>query len=500
MPRSASDTRLSNRFLNVIEGAGNRLPHPTLLFIWLCALVLVLSALAGVSGASVIHPVSGETISAVSLLSAEGAQKILTSTVSNFTHFAPVGTVLVAMLGLGVAERSGLIGVVLGRMVNRAKGQCLTFLVVFTGVMSSLAADSGYVVLIPLAAMIFHSAGRHPLAGIAAAFAGVSGGYSANLLLGPFDALLSGISTEAAHIVDPAYDVSIAANYWFMMASVFLVSALGTWVTTRWTEPRLASLAVVDDVSRATEAEPEGTRHGLIAVGAFSLIFILVLLSGTLSADGWLRAGAPLTTSPFMKGIVVLIAVYAMISGYLFGRFSGRWQSGTELVKAMESTMSTMAGYLVLMFFAAQFVAWFSWSQLGLITAVSGAEMLTQIDAPPIVLLLVFILIAAGINLLIGSGSAKSALLAPVFVPMLMLVGISPEVTQVAFRIGDSSTNIITPLMPYFGVVLAFAQTYRKDLGIGTVMAMMLPYSLVFLVGWSALLGVWVTAGWALGA
>jgi aminobenzoyl-glutamate transport protein len=491
--------RFSDELLNTLEKTGNRLPHPTLLFVWLCALVLLASALAAFSGLQVTHPVSGESVSAVNLMSASGVQQMLTSTVSNFTQFAPVGTVLVAMLGLGVAERSGLIGVLLAGLVRRAEGQILTFLVVFSGVMSSLAADAGYVVLIPLAAMIFQGAGRHPLAGIAAAFAGVSGGYSANLLLGPFDALLSGISTEAAQIVEPGYTVSIAANYWFMMASVLLVSVLGTWVTHRWTEPRLAGLTTgVPDHAEAPVDRPEQSR-GLWAVGVFSLLFIVVLLSGLHTPDAWLRSGQSITTSPFMKGIVVVISLYALICGVIYGFASGRWRYGSDVVHAMEQTLAGMAGYLVLMFFAAQFVAWFSWSQLGLITAVSGADLLTQIDAPPAVLLLVFIFIAAFINLFVGSGSAKWALLAPVFVPMLMLVGIAPEVTQVAFRIGDSSTNIITPLMPYFGVVLAFAQTYRKDLGMGTVMAMMLPYSLAFLFGWSALLLVWMTLGWALG-
>jgi len=495
---------LTDRLLNTIEQAGNRLPHPTLLFIYLCALVLVMSAVAAALNVSAEHPKSGDNIHAVSLLTAEGAALMLTKTVSNFTQFAPVGTVLVAMLGLGVAERSGLIGVLLGGLVRRAKGHFLTFAVVFTGVMSSLAADAGYVVLIPLAALLFQAAGRHPLAGIAAAFAGVSGGYSANLLLGPFDAILAGISTEAARLVEPAYSVSIAANYWFMIASVFLVSALATIVTARWTEPRLAKISVdhsalaQNDETRSAE-EAFNDSRGLTAAAIIAVIISLFFLSGIYTEDAWLRQGTDITKSPFMKGIVVVISLLALLCGYVFARFSGRWQCNNELIKAMEYSMSGMAGYLVLMFFAAQFVAWFSWSQLGLISAIMGAELLTSLDAPPVVLLLVFVLIAALINLLIGSGSAKWALLAPVFVPMLMLVGIAPETAQVAFRIGDSSTNIITPLMPYFGVVLAFAQRYRSDLGIGTVMAMMLPYSMAFLIGWSAMLVVWISAGWSLG-
>ncbi|MEC7547945.1 MAG: AbgT family transporter [Pseudomonadota bacterium] len=496
-----------DRFLSYVERAGNRLPHPTLLFIWLCGFVLLASAMASALGVSTSHPTTGEILSANNLLSAEGVARILQNTVSNFTSFAPVGTVLIAMLGLGVAERSGLISNLLSGLVQHAKGHGLTFTVVFAGVMSSLAADAGYVVLIPLAAIIFQQAGRHPLAGIAAAFAGVSGGYSANLLLGPFDAVLSGISTAAAQLIDPSMSVSVAANYWFMLVSVFVVSTLSTWVTARWVEPRLSGIQV-DSASEKETADATlgssislsgSSSEGLKAVGIFTVLFLLIVASGLVSESSWLRQGKDVISSPFMKGIVVVISIYALLSGYIYGRVSGRWRSGRDLIDAMEASMATMAGYLVLMFFAAQFVAYFAWSNLGIILAVQGADLLTEINAPAPILLVVFIFVAALINLFVGSGSAKWALLAPVFVPMLMLVGIPPEATQVAFRIGDSSTNIITPLMPYFGVVLAFAQHYKKDLGMGTVISMMLPYSVAFMLGWTLLLIGWLLLGWPLG-
>ncbi|WP_370012990.1 AbgT family transporter [Thalassolituus sp.] len=496
-----------DRFLSYVERAGNRLPHPTLLFIWLCGFVLLASAIASTLGVSTSHPTTGELLSASNLLSGEGIARILQNTVSNFTSFAPVGTVLIAMLGLGVAERSGLISDLLSGLVQHAKGHGLTFTVVFAGVMSSLAADAGYVVLIPLAAIIFQQAGRHPLAGIAAAFAGVSGGYSANLLLGPFDAVLSGISTAAAQLIDPSMSVSVAANYWFMLVSVFVVSSLATWVTARWVEPRLSGIQVDSASEKETADEAHGSSicssssssGGLKAVGIFTVLFLLIVASGLVSESSWLRQGKDVISSPFMKGIVVVISIYALLSGYIYGRISGRWRSGRDLIDAMEASMATMAGYLVLMFFAAQFVAYFAWSNLGIILAVQGADLLTEINAPAPILLVVFIFVAALINLFVGSGSAKWALLAPVFVPMLMLVGIPPEATQVAFRIGDSSTNIITPLMPYFGVVLAFAQHYKKDLGMGTVISMMLPYSMVFMLGWTLLLIAWLLLGWPLG-
>lgn len=495
-----SSQSLAVRMLNRIETVGNKLPHPTLLFIILSGLVLLVSALASMSGVSVIHPHTQEPVVVVNLLTPEGIQRILTSTVKNFTGFAPLGTVLVAMLGLGVAERSGLIGLLLKNAVSKARGHLLTFGVVFVGVMSSLAADAGYVVLIPLAALVFQAAGRHPLAGIAAAFAGVSGGYSANLLLGPFDAILSGISTEVAQIVLPGYEVSIAANYYFMVVSAFLIAVVASVVTARWVEPRLAHLSVSDvAVVSALESKEENHRRGLKAVGLFSLLFLVLVGVGLLPESGFLRGNASILHSPFMKGIVVVIAFYAFTAGWVFAHFSYRWRSHRDVIVAMEASMAGMAGYIVLMFFAAQFVAYFSWSQLGLVSAIEGAQTLTHLDLPPIILLIVFIFVAATINLLVGSGSAKWALLAPIFVPMLMLINIPPESTQVAFRIGDSATNIITPLMPYFGVVLAFAQKYRSDLGMGTMMAMMLPYSVALLLMWSALLALWVSLGLPLG-
>ena len=495
------------RVLSRVESIGNRLPAPTLLFVYLALGILLLSAVAAWLGVSSHHPVTQEPIQALNLLSAEGLHRILASTVTNFTQFAPVGTVLVAMLGIGVAERSGLFAVVLGAVVRRAKGTWLTAVVVFLAIMSSLAADTGYVVLIPLAALMFHAAGRHPLAGIAAAFAGVSGGYSANLLLGPFDAILAGISTEAAQIIEPNYQVGIAANYYFMIASTFLITIVGTFVTNRWVEPRLlaegAEQPVLNEAIVLSGDETSSSfndRRGLIAVGILSVIFVGLLLCGLIPSDGVLRSEqGEILRSPFIKGIVVIISVYALLCGAIFARVSGRWKNLSECVVAMELSMATMASYLVLMFFAAQFVAYFSWSQLGIISAIEGANQLRSWQLSQQYLLLIFVFIAASINLLIGSGSAKWALLAPIFVPMLLLAGIPPENSQIAFRIGDSVTNIITPLMPYFGVVIAYAQRYQPNLGIGTLMALMLPYSVSFLIAWSALMMVWLWAGWPLG-
>ncbi|MBB3046096.1 aminobenzoyl-glutamate transport protein [Litorivivens lipolytica] len=483
------------RLLNRIEQLGNRLPHPTALFVYLCLFIIVLSGLSAVLELSARHPGTGDELVARSLVSGDGIRWMLSHTVSNFIDFAPVGTVLVAILGIGLAEHSGLLGALLERVVRIARGWALTASIVFAGVLSSLGADSGYVVLVPLAGLAFASAGRHPLAGIAAAFAGVSGGYSANLAIGPLDAILAGLSTEAVRLV--AEDsVASSDNYYFMLASTLLITLVGTLVSQRWVEPRLPRWQGKINEDKTTETAPRFRW-----VGIYCALFIAALLWAAVPEGALLRnqQTGGLIGSPLLSGIVTLIAVFAAGAGIVFGHENGRYRRADDWIEGMEQTMATMASYLVLMFFAAQFVNYFAWSGLGAIGAIKGAALLATFELSAGPLLISFILLCATINLVIGSASAKWALLAPIFVPMLYLLGISPEATQLAYRIGDSSTNIITPLMPYFGVVVAFAQRYDKDLGIGTLMAMMLPYSLAFLVGWAIMLLVWMGLGWPIG-
>ena len=487
-----------DRVLSGIENLGNRLPHPALLFLWMGVGVLVLSLIASLLGASALHPVSGETITVVNLISGDGLRRILSGTVSNFTGFAPLGTVLVAMLGIGVAERAGLLDAILRRMVAAAPPRMLTFIVVFAGVLSSLGADSGYVVLVPLAALVFRAAGRHPLAGIAAAFAGVSAGFSANLLIGPLDAILAGLSNEAVAYVDPGYEVTAAGNWWFIIASTALIAVVATVVTERITEPRLGAYDIADAGAAAPEASEapaaDAESRGLRYAGIATLVLLALILVGVVPESGVLRdpATGSILRSPFISGIVVIIAFWAGICGFVYGRGAGTMATSADAMTGMERTMGTMAGYLVLMFFAAQFVAWFGWTNLGVILAITGAEGLRALDPGTLPLLLCFILVTAMINLFIGSASAKWAIMAPVFVPMLFLLGISPEATQMAYRIGDSVSNIITPLMPYLALVVAFAQQHDRRAGIGTVIATMLPYSIALMLAWAGLLTIWV--------
>jgi aminobenzoyl-glutamate transport protein len=486
--------------LGVIEHGGNALPHPASLFAILAGVVIVASGIAASTGLEVIHPGTGETIRPVSLLSLSGLHRILTEMVTNFTSFAPLGTVLVAMLGIGVMEGSGLISSALRLLVLSAPAHLLTFVIVFAGVLSNTASEVGYVLLVPLAGMIFLAAGRHPIAGLAAAFAGVSGGYSANLLLGTVDPLLSGLTEEAARIVDAGYTVNPACNYYFMVVSTFFVAAVGTWVTEKVVEPRLGTYDG-DEKPETIDRLNASERRGLWwALGA-SVLFVLVLLLGTVPADGFLRnpETGGLLRSPFLSGIVAFIFLGGSAVGIAYGVGAGTIRSDADVMRGMGKQISTLGSYMVLVFFAAQFVAYFNWTQLGLIVAVKGAEGLKASGLGGIPLMLGFVLISSVINLFMGSASAKWAIMAPVFVPMLMLLGYTPELTQAAYRIGDSSSNIIAPMMSYFALIVAFFERYDKKSGIGTVVATMLPYTIAFMLVWAVLLVGWMLLDLPLG-
>lgn len=504
-------------WLGAIEKWGNRLPHPTLLFVWLCVLLIPLTALLSALDVNAQHPSTQAIVNVNSLLSGNGIRYLFTHVVSNFIQFAPLGVVLVAMLGIGIAEQSGLLGALLSACVQRSPPWLLTPAIAFAGVMSSITLDAGYVVLIPLAGLLFLRAGRSPLAGIAIAFAGVSGGFSANLFIGPVDALLAGLSSEAAHIIDPERSVSAAGNYWFILSSTLLVTAIITLVANTITPMALSdgnsgSVAEADSSNVHTDkasSENLGAKEPTAATKTnarrLTLITALLYLGAivilTLPGNAVLRdpSSGSLISGPFMHSIVVLVSLGFALCGIVYGYACGHFRQGSDVIASMEESMRSMAGYLVLMFFAAQFVSWFNWSGLGLVTAIHGASWLGSLQLPNTATLIIFVLFSALINLMIGSASAKWSLLAPIFIPMMMLVGISPEATQAAFRVGDSSTNIITPLMPYFALVLGFARRYQPNTGIGSLMALMLPFSLALLVGWSVFLFCWLAMGWALG-
>lgn len=490
-----------SRFLSVVERGGNALPHPATLFALMAIGVVLMSGLAAQFDLTVTHPGTGKPVQPVSLLSLAGLHRIMTGLVSNFTSFAPLGTVLVAMLGIAVAEGSGLIGAGLKLVVLSAPPRLLTFAVVFAGIMSNTGGEVGYVLLIPLAATMFHAVGRHPVAGLAAAFAGVSGGYSANLLLGTVDPLLAGLSQEAARIVRPDYAVNPSANYYFMAVSTFVIATLGTIVTERIVEPRLGAYAGAAHTDEAATTITAKERRGLTWALAAALAVAGLLAWGLVPEGGFLRDAQTggVLTSPVLTGIVAVIFFTGLVTGLAFGVGAGTIRSDGDVVKAMGRSMETLGVYLVLVFFAAQFVAFFNWTNLGLIVAIKGAETLRAAGLGTIPLIVSFVAVSAVINLFMGSASAKWAIMAPVFVPMLMLLGYTPEFTQAAYRIGDSVTNVVSPMMTYFALIIAFMQRYQPTAGLGTLVATMLPYSAIFFVGWTMLLVLWIVMGLPVG-
>lgn len=492
------------KFLDFVEKGGNKLPHPFTLFWILCLIIIVISAIAAKSGASVTYTaldrktmeIKETTLEIKSLLNAAGIRYIFSSMVGNFTGFAPLGTVLVALIGIGVCEKSGLMGATMRKVVNATPKRALTAMVVLAGVMSNIASDAGYVVLVPLGALIFLSFGRHPLAGLAAAFAGVSGGFSANLLLSTTDPLLSGITTEAARILRPDYFVNPASNYYFMFASTFILTILGTYITDKIIEPRLGKYEgdEIPDTNDLTDIERKGLRAAGITVVIFIALMLFLILpeNAILKVDGNLKEWTS-------KGLVPTLMMFFLFPGLVYGKVVGTIKNDKDAAKMMGSAMATMGGYLALVFAAAQFVAYFNYTHLGTFIAVKGAEFLESIGLTGVPLIILFVLVSAFINLFMGSASAKWAIMAPVFVPMLMRLGYSPEFTQLAYRVGDSSTNIITPLMSYFAMIVAFTQKYDKNAGIGTLISLMLPYSICFLIGWSIFLVIWFITGLPIG-
>ena len=495
-----------NRFLKTVEWLGNLLPHPVTLFALFAFAVVVMSGIAAWFGLSVIDPrpegapgrAASGVIEVVNLFSGEGLRMIVSSLVTNFTGFAPLGSVLVAILGVSLAEHSGLLSAAIRSMVMKASKSTVTVIVVFAGILSNTAGELGYVVLIPMAAMVFHSLGRHPIAGLAAAFAGVSGGYSANLLLGTLDPLLAGITEASARMIDPTYVVGPEVNWYFMIVSTFMIAGLGSWVTIKFVEPNLgqydASEASIDLSNDKVDAITTLEKRGLKMAGLAALGVCAVLALTIVPEWGVLRhpeTGA-VAGSPFLKSIVALILVFFAVPGIVYGKVVGTIKNDRDIIDCMSKSMSAMGMYIVLVFFAAQFVAFFKMTNFGTIFAVLGADFLQNIGLTGPLLFVVFIIMCGFVNLMLGSASAQWAVTAPIFVPMLMLIGYSPEVIQAAYRIGDSVTNIITPMMSYFGLIVAFAARYKKNLGMGTLISTMLPYSIFFMIGWTALFFLWV--------
>jgi aminobenzoyl-glutamate transport protein len=501
---SATSHSFTQRALNAIERTGNRLPDPAMLFVGLLVITWITSWLLSYFDFGVADPRSGEPLKVINQLSGAAMTAFLASMVKNFAHFHPIGVVLVAMLGIGVAEHTGFINSALRAMLRVTARWLLTPMVILVGIVSHTAADAGYVMVIPLGGVIFYTAGRHPLAGIAAAFAGVSGGFSANFIPSAIDPMLQGISQSGAQILDPDIILNPLNNYFFTATSSLLIIGLGWLITDKFVEPRLASTALDADIEAHQHMdtlhakESKGLRYALLAM----LIGIALLCLSAWSADSpWRGPNGSLTElgAPLMASIVPLIFLLFVVPGIVYGIGAGTVTSSRDIIEGMTKAMNSMAYYLVIMFFIAQFIYAFGQSNLGVLMALEGAAALKVLGLPSALTITSMVLLTGLLNLFVGSASAKWALLAPIFVPMLMELGISPDLTQAAYRIGDSTTNIITPLMPYFPLVVVYCQRYVKSTGIGTLTALMLPYSISFIIAWTLFLLIYWAIGLPLG-
>lgn len=502
------DNKNSGSILGFIEKFGNKLPNPTMLFVYLSVITILLSFALERLGVGVSYQaikdgqISQLSANVVNLLSADSIRTFVSSVLKNFTGFYPLGVVFAIILGIGVADKAGLLSALVKKIALNSSKKWVTPIVIFLGVMSNVASSVGYVVLIPLGAILFAGFGRHPIAGLAAAFAGVSGGWSANLLIGTNDPMFAAFSTQAASVLNSDYVVLATANWYFMIASTFLIVIVGSFVTDRIVEPRLGKFSFdgalnLDERGEISAEQRRGLKFALIA----SVIFMVLLLAAILPSNSLFGAkeSESFTKSVFMHSIIIFMMLFFIVAGAAYGAGAGTIKNSGDAVKFMEQAVAELSGFLVLIFFAAQFTYLFNASNIGLVLSIKGSVFLKDIGLTGLSLIIVFIVVIAFINLFIAVDSAKWAMMAPIFVPMFMNLGLSPELTQAAFRIGDSTTNIITPLMPFFVLIVAFMQRYDKGLKIGSVVSIMLPYTVAFLLSWAALMSVWYVLDLPLG-
>ncbi len=493
-----------SKFLDVVERVGNKLPHPFILFVYLALTVIALSWFISLFNVSVVHPGSGEEVAVRNMISQEGLLHILSTMLSNFTGFAPLGLVLVMMFGIGLAQKVGLIETFMKKTIMNAPARFVTVAIIGTGIIGNLASDAAFVIIPPLAAMVFYALGRHPLAGMAAGFAGVGAGFTANLIIAGTDALLSGISTEVAKTVDGSVVITPVDNWFFMIASVLMLVLVGTWLTEKVIEPRLgkynnkyAEPGVADQkMEEVTPLETKALRNAGIA----GLVYILLIATLIVPSSGILRGvDGAIVPSPFLSNIIPIILFFFISIGVAYGITVGVIKGTKDVPEFMAKAMADMSGYIVLIFAAAQFISYFNWSNLGILVAVKGAEFLEGMNMTGMGVIVGFIVLTAILNLFIFSGSAQWALMAPIFIPMFMLLEYNPALVQLAYRIGDSSTNIITPMNPYVPMVLAFMKRYDSRAGFGTLFSIMLPYALVFLAFWIVMFVIWTFFGLPIG-
>lgn len=490
-----------DRFLNGIERVGNKMPDPITLFLWLALIVVVISWICAKSGVRCLNPATNEYVEAENLLSWYGLKYLWSNVVTNFTGFAPLGMVLVSLIGTGVAERTGFLTTLMTRWLGNAKGWVVTLIIMFAGINLSVSGDAGFIIMPPLSAMLFLSIGRSPLLGLYAGYASVTGGMCACLSLGVADALAYGFTESAAQMIDPSYSASIAINYYFMIASTIVLTLVGTWVVEKVLAPRyavtpekLAQYEYDPSVANVTPVQKKGLRVAGIVFLVFALFIVLMSVpifgETAIFADetGSITNGA----APFTKGIVFTASLALFFPGLAYGIVTGRYHKDTDVWADVIGCFSDMGSYVFMCFCISIFTSFFSVSKLGTCLAIGSADFLKNIGFTGIPLMLGLLLISCILNLFIGSASAKWAILAPIFVPMMMLMGYDPALTQTIYRIGDSVSNPISPLFTYMPILIGYARKYEKDSGMGTLIAGMLPISTGYLVAWIAMLIIWV--------
>jgi len=486
-------------FLGWVERVGNKIPHPFILFLWLIVILWIISFICAMAGVKVINPSTGDEVVAKNLLSAEGITFALTDVIKNFTGFAPLGLVLTMALGIGLAERIGFMSAFMKKTILGAPPKIVTFIIAVIGICGNLASDAAIIIVPAIAAMIFLSLGRNPLAGIALGYASTTAGFSANLLIAGTDGLLSGITNEASKIVN-GIEIPVTANWYFMASSTIILAIIITWITERIIEPRLGKYTGKKQIGKEqlTPEENKALKKSGIAV----LIYLAILVIVAAPKNSFLRnpkTGSLISGSTLMSGIIPLLLILFLVAAISYGKAMGKIKTSGDIPKYMGLAIKDMAPFIVLAFIIGQFIAYFNWSNLGYILAVKGADTLKAAGFTGIPLFISFIIFTTFINIFIGSGSAKWALLAPIFVPMFYLLGYHPALTQMFYRIGDSATNIISPLFPYFPIILGFFNEYDEEAGVGTVLSLMIPYSMIMLVAWIVLGIIWYVAGLPLG-
>ncbi|HJB07677.1 MAG TPA: AbgT family transporter [Candidatus Enterocloster faecavium] len=475
--------RKTGGILGTIERVGNKLPHPFILFLYIIVILVAASAILAGMGVQVVNPTTQETVYVRNLLSRDGLVWLLENMIGNFSGFAPLGMVLAMQMAIGLAESVGLLSTVMRRAILGVPLWALSGTVMFLGINGSIASEASIIVVPALAATAFQAVGKHPLAGLIAGYAATNAGFTANVLITGTDALLCGVTEEAAHIIDPTATVSAASNWYFMIASTIILTFVGTFINDKVITPRLGQYKGGEQ-----EQEREATgqeKRGLRNAGIFTLIFLVLLLVSVVPSNGILRGeDGSLLNSPFLAGIVPLLVIYFILVGIVYGKTVGTLKKASDVPVIMAQSLTSLTGYIVLVFVISQFIAMFNYTNLSMVIAVNGAAALQNAGFTGVPLLIGIVIMSAVVDLFMTSGSAKWYIFAPIFVPMLMLLGYSPAFAQAVYRIGDSIANPITPIYPYLPIVIGMAQKYDKNTGMGTIISMMLPYSMAFLVVW----------------